>query len=106
MTGDAFDPAYLHASAAALRDDFEAAIAGFESILAGDPSSMPAALGLLAALVRVGRLDYADRVATAVIPRAAGDSGALTAVARLRERQGRSTEAAELLQGADLGSHL
>jgi tetratricopeptide (TPR) repeat protein len=97
---------YLRGTAAALRDDFDAAIDAFERALERDPSSLPAQLGLLDALARAGRLGDADRIAEQVLAREPADSGMLTAVARLREQQGRPGDAAALVARADLGHDL
>jgi len=96
----------LRGTAAALRDDLTGAIEAFERALDRDPSSLPAQLGLLDALARAGRLDDADRIAEQVLGRELVESGAFTAVARLREQQGRPGDAAALLTEADLGKDL
>src|SRR5713226_4250417 len=93
---------YLLGSAASLRNDFETAIAAFEGILQRDPSSVDALLGLLDALVRVDRLDDAERVAQQLLAQEPADSGVFVGVARLRERQRRVDDAAELLQRANI----
>jgi len=97
---------YLLGSAASLRNDFETAIAAFEGILQRDPSSVDALLGLLDALVRVDRLDDAERVAQQLLAQEPADSGVFVGVARLRERQRRVDDAAELLQRANIGQDL
>jgi tetratricopeptide (TPR) repeat protein len=97
---------YLRGVAAALRDDLDAAIVEFESAVEAEPSSLPALLGLLDALVRSGRIDEADAVAAQLLARNPPESAALAAVARLRERQARSVDAADLLSRADLGHDL
>jgi tetratricopeptide (TPR) repeat protein len=102
MSASDSDAEFRRGTAAALRDDFDTAVAAFERSLASDPESVLAALSLIDAYARLGRIDEADRLATGLLARHPADGGVLVAAARLRERQGRVAEAIELLSGADL----
>jgi tetratricopeptide (TPR) repeat protein len=93
---------YLRGTAAALRGDLDAAIDAFERALERDPTSLPVRLSLLEALARVGRTDDADRIAEQLLELEPPESAAFTAVARLREREGRPGDAAALLARADV----
>jgi tetratricopeptide (TPR) repeat protein len=88
---------YMRGVQLALAGDHEGAIEAFKRSLGDDPAAIDPALGLLDAYRDAGRLGEADDLAASLLRRAPDDEGVIRTVARLREQQGRTGEALDLL---------
>ena len=84
--------------AAAMRHDYDAAIAAFLRALASDPKLRDAKLNLLDAYIGAGRFADADAMVEDALRDYSTDSAFIETIAMLRELEGRYDDALELIR--------